>query len=270
MPVLYVVSTPIGNLEDMTFRAVRTLKEVDLIAAEDTRHSGRLLKHFEIKTPLTSFHEYSDEGKLGHLVQRLATEDIAVISDAGTPSISDPGYRLVSEAIAAGFTVTPIPGANAATTALVASGLPTNSYLFLGFLPRKEQARREALTAVAPLAHTLVLYESPNRLLKLLADVELVLGNRQVCVGRELTKMHEELWRGGVRDSAEYFANQPQIRGEITVVIAGASTETTVWDEPQIRSALTELLATGLSRKAAAKKIATQSGWRTKQIYNLS
>lgn len=270
MPTLYIVATPIGNLEDMTFRAVRVLKEVDLIAAEDTRHSGRLLKHFEIKTPLTSFHEFSDGGKLAQLVARLATQDIALISDAGTPSISDPGFKLVREAIVAGYAVTPIPGANAATTALVASGLPTDSFLFLGFLPQKEKARRDALAAVAALPHTLVFYESPNRLVKLLNDVVLVLGDRQVAVARELTKLHEEIWRGGARSSAEYFSSQPKIRGEITVVISGADSSKTVWDEPQVRAALTAALASGTPRKQAAKQIATQSGWRSKQIYNLS
>lgn len=270
MPTLYVVSTPIGNLEDITFRALRILKEVDVIAAEDTRHSGRLLKHFDIETPLTSFHEYSDGGKLTHLVARLATENIAVISDAGTPSISDPGFKLVREAIAAGYAVVPIPGPNAATAALVASGLPTDSFLFLGFLPQKEKGRRDALRAVAELPYSLVLYESPNRLLKLLADVEVVLGKRQVCVARELTKLHEEIWRGDVGDSAEHFSSQPKIRGEITVIIAGAEQTTTEWDEARIRTALSEMLASGLSRKEAAKKIATQSGWRAKQIYNLT
>lgn len=269
MPILYLVATPIGNLEDMTLRAIRVLKEVALVAAEDTRHSGRLLKHFAITTPLISFHEYSDDSKVAHLISRLATSDIALISDAGTPSISDPGYKLVGAAIAAGFTITPIPGANAATSALIASGLPTDRYLFLGFLPQKIKARRDALAEVASLPYTLVLYESPHRLVKLLADALFVLGDRELCVARELTKLYEELWRGGLRDASTYFTDNSKIRGEITVVIAGASTIQLQWDEDQIRNALTNLLASGLSRKQASSQLATQSGWRKKQIYNL-
>ena len=269
MPTLYLVATPIGNLEDMTLRAIRVLKAVGVIAAEDTRHSGRLLKHFDIDTPLISFHEYSDDGKLAHLIAKLATSDIALISDAGTPSISDPGYKLVKAAIAAGYTIVPIPGANAATTALIASGLPTDRYLFLGFLPQKEKARRDALAQVAKLPYTLVLYESPHRLVKLLADAALVLGDREVCVAREMTKLYEEMWRGNLKQSVPYFSDNSKIRGEITVVIAGASTEQSQWDQTQIRQALANLLASGLSRKQAATQLATQSGWRKKQIYNL-
>ena len=270
MPTLYIVATPIGNLEDITLRALRTLREVDLIAAEDTRHSGKLLKHFEIDTPMTSFHDFSDEYKLNQLVDRLIGEDIALISDAGTPSISDPGFRLVRAAVAAGYTVVPIPGANAAISALVASGMATDSFLFLGFLPQKEKGRRDALQAVAELPHTLVLYESPKRLLKLLADVEAVLGSREVCVAREITKLHEEIWRGEVGNSAEYFNSQPKIRGEITVVISGSKKQTISWDEAAVSEKLLEVLATGVSRKQAAEEVAKLSGWRKKAIYNLN
>lgn len=266
MPTLYLIATPIGNLEDMTFRAVRVLREVALIAAEDTRHSGRLLKHFEIGTPLVSFHEHSDGGKVDEIIGRLATRDIALITDAGTPSISDPGYRLVRAAIDAGHTICPIPGANAATTALIASGLPTDKYLFLGFLPRQAKARQTTLQAVSTLPYTLIVYESPYRLTKLLADVQTVLGERTVCVGREMTKLHEEFWRGTVGDALTYFSTDA-VRGEVTVVIAGASTEQLVWDEVQVRRKLTELMAEGLSRKQASTKIAQLSGWRKKAIY---
>ena len=270
MPTLFLVATPIGNLEDMTLRGIRTLREVAVIAAEDTRHSGRLLKHFEIETPLTSFHEFSDDGKIEHLITRLATEDIALISDAGTPSISDPGYRLVQAAIAAGYTVVPIPGANAATSALIASGLPTDKYVFLGFLPQKQKARRDVLTAVAMLPYTLVLYESPKRLRKLLDDVETVLGNRPITIARELTKLHEEFWRGDVENSAEFFRTHPTIRGEITVVIGGATQTSTIWDETQVRTTFQSLLDSGLSRSKAAAQTATQSGWKKSRIYDLN
>ncbi len=269
MATLFLVATPIGNLEDMTLRAIRVLKEVAVIAAEDTRHSGRLLKHFAIETPLTSFHDYSDDGKVHYLVERLATEDVALISDAGTPGISDPGFRLVQAAAAAGHTIVPIPGANAAISALVASGLPTDKFFFLGFLPHKQKGRRDALQAVADLPVSLVVYESPKRLAKLLADVEAVLGNRPICIARELTKLHEEFWRGSVKDSAEFLSQHPTIRGEITVIIGGASHDEAIWDEAAVRTELNRLLASGLSRSKAAAQIASQSSWKKGQIYDL-
>lgn len=266
---LYLVSTPIGNLEDMTFRAVRVLREVALIAAEDTRHSGKLLKHFEIETPLTSFHEYSDESKLGELIGRLATEDIALITDAGTPAISDPGYRLVRAALDAGVVVTPIPGANAATTALVASGLPTDRFLFVGFLPNKQQARRAALAELSAETATLILYESPKRLTKLLADAQQTLGDRDCCVARELTKLHEELFRGTLSAARGHFADST--RGEITVVIAGRrESADDIWTEERVIAAVGKLIASGVSRKQASAEVAAQSGWRAKQIYRLT
>lgn len=268
MNTLYLIATPIGNLEDMTFRAVRTLREVDLIAAEDTRHSGKLLKHYDIATPLTSFHEYSDEAKLTHLIDQLATGDIALISDAGTPAISDPGYRLIRAALDAGYTVTPIPGANAATTALIASGLATDRFLFVGFLPNKQQARRVALAALSAETATLILYESPKRLTKLLADAQTVLGDRDCCVARELTKLHEELFRGKLSAAQVHFAES--VRGEITIVIAGAGDSAEIWTEETIRAELDKLIAAGLSKKQAASQIAAQSGWRAKQIYRLT
>ncbi len=269
MATLFLVATPIGNLEDMTLRAIRVLKEVSVIAAEDTRHSGRLLKHFAIETALTSFHDYSDDGKLSYLIDRLASEDVALISDAGTPAISDPGFRLVQAAIAAGHQVVPIPGANAGISALVASGLPTDKFLFLGFLPQKQKGRRDALQAVAALPYSLVVYESPKRLGKLLADVEAIMGNRPICVARELTKLHEQLWRGYVGDSAEYLAQTNAQRGEITLIIGGASQQSADWDEATVRSNLSALLASGLSRSKAAAQIASQSNWTKNEIYDL-
>lgn len=270
MGTLYLVATPIGNLEDMTFRAVRILREAGRIAAEDTRHTGKLLKHFEIDTPLTSFHEHTDNGKIEYLIEQLHEYDIALVSDAGTPSISDPGYRLTRAAIDAGHSVIPIPGANAATTAIVASGLPTNKYLFLGFLPAKQKARRDALATVATLHYTLVFYESPKRLVAMLEDTERVLGgDRPISVARELTKLHEEHWRGTVQTAITHFKAQTRVRGEITVVLGGKSFTQIVWDEQAVRDHFRQLMVNGMKRSQAATETAKQSGWRKKNIYDL-
>jgi 16S rRNA (cytidine1402-2'-O)-methyltransferase len=268
MPTLYLVSTPIGNLEDITLRALRLLREVSLIAAEDTRTTGRLLKHYNIETPLTSFHDYSTPQKIAGLVERLATADVALVTDAGTPGLSDPGYELVRAAVEAGVTISPIPGPSAAITALVSSGLPTDRFLFLGFLPRQAKARREALSAVANLPYTLVLYESPHRVLDLLADVMAVLGDRPVAIGRELTKLYEEIWRGPAGEAISHFS-QGQIRGEFTLVIAGHEETVQEWDEAAVRAALAAQLAQGISRKEAAGRVAAQSGWRKREVYGL-
>jgi 16S rRNA (cytidine1402-2'-O)-methyltransferase len=269
MPVLYLVGTPIGNLEDMTLRAIRILKEVALIAAEDTRTTGRLLQHYDIKTPLTSYHEYTKPERIEQLVAQLASEDVALVSDAGMPGLSDPGYRLVQATIEQGIKVVPIPGPSAAVSALISSGLPTDSFLFLGFLPRQKKARRSALAEVAALPYTLVLYEAPHRLLALLADIVDVLGARQVVIGRELTKLYEEIWRGTVLEAADYFG-QDKVRGEVTVVIAGAEESKPVWDEDAVRAAVLQAIEQGASRKDAAAQIAEQSGWRKRDVYKLT
>jgi 16S rRNA (cytidine1402-2'-O)-methyltransferase len=268
MGTLYLVGTPIGNLEDITLRALRVLREVSVIAAEDTRTTGRLLHHYQIETPQVSYHEYSGPEREAQLLARLDSGDMALVSDAGMPGLSDPGYRLVAAAVAAGVTVTPIPGPAAAVTALVSSGLPTDTFLFLGFLPRQQKARRQALTAVAQLPFTLVLYEGPHRLLDLLADVVAVLGDRSIAVGRELTKMFEEIWRGPASQARDYFG-QGKIRGEITLVIAGAAKQELVWDETAVRVALQDYLAQGLSRKEAAAAVANLCGWNKRDVYAL-
>lgn len=268
--MLYLVATPIGNLEDMTFRAVRILREVDLIAAEDTRHTRKLLTHFEIETRLTSYHEYSTAERIEQLVARLRSEDVALVSDAGMPGLSDPGYRLVRAAVAAGVPISPVPGATAAVSALVSSGLPTDSFLFLGFLPRQKKARQAALRDVAQLPYTLVLYESPRRVVDLLVDVAAVLGDREVCVGRELTKLYETFWRGTAVQAVAHWRAEAQIRGEFTVVIAGASQEAQVWDEAMVREALRDQLGQGATRKDAVTAVVGISGWRKKQVYALA
>src|SRR5690606_18121109 len=188
MGTLYIVPTPIGNLEDITLRALRVLREAALIAAEDTRTTRVLLRHYDIATPLTSYHEHNKLAKLDSIFEALEEGDVALVSDAGTPGISDPGYELIGEAIQRGIRVEPLPGASALVTALVGAGLPTDSFIYLGFLPKKASARAEALREVATQRRTLVFYESPNRLLDTLAAVRDVLGERQVCVARELTK----------------------------------------------------------------------------------
>jgi 16S rRNA (cytidine1402-2'-O)-methyltransferase len=221
MGTLYVVGTPIGNLEDMTFRAVRVLREVDLIAAEDTRTSRVLLKHYDVTTPTTSFHAFTGQGKVERLVERLGAGDVAIISDAGMPGISDPGYPLIRAAIEAGHPVVPIPGPSAVLAALVASGLPMHAFTFLGFLPRKSGQRRSLLTEHAALEHALIAFESPHRLRSSLADIAAVFGDRPMVVGRELTKKFEELVRGTTTSVQEHFERH-EPRGEFTLVMAGA------------------------------------------------
>ncbi len=267
--MLYLVATPIGNLEDMSYRAVRILKEVGLIAAEDTRHSGKLLKHFEITTPMVSYHDHSDDSKIQQLVDRMHSEDVALISDAGTPGLSDPGYRLVKAAIEAQIPISPIPGPAAAVAGLVSSGLPTDRFIFLGFLPRQLSKRQAALQEVAHLTCTLVTYESPHRLLDQLKDIDTIMGDRPVVVCREISKMYEEFWRGSARAAVEHFTNEP-VRGEVTLIIGGAAKDQTVWDEGAILAALREALDAGLSKKDAAAHVAGMTGKKKREIYQLS
>lgn len=269
MGTLYVVPTPIGNLEDITLRALRVLREVALIAAEDTRTTRVLLRHYDIATPLTSYHEHNKLAKLDSIFEALAGGDVALVSDAGTPGISDPGYELISEAIQRGIRVEPLPGASAVVTALVGAGLPTDSFIYLGFLPKKASARAEALREVAPQRRTLVFYESPNRLLDTLAAVRDVLGERPVCVARELTKLYEEFFRGSTSEAiAHYSANPP--RGEIVLVIGGAAADdAATWDSARVQAVLDDLLASGESLSRAAKLVAAQSGWNRREVYAL-
>jgi 16S rRNA (cytidine1402-2'-O)-methyltransferase len=218
---LYLVSTPIGNLEDLSLRAKRLLAEADLIAAEDTRHTQQLLARYEIHTPLTSYHDHNKEEKTPVLIERLRQgQTIALVSDAGTPTISDPGYYLITGCIAAGIPVSPVPGPTAPLAALAASGLPTDAFLFAGFLPRKPGARQKRLEALAPLRETLLLFESPHRLLRLLEELQLRLGDRRVAVCRELTKLHEEILRGRLSEVVERFKGKI-VKGEITIVVEG-------------------------------------------------
>lgn len=221
--MLYIVATPIGNLEDITIRAINTLKEVDLIAAEDTRHAKILLNKYEIKTPLESFHAHSGQTKLDRLVGLLESgKKVALISDAGTPGISDPGYILIKAALEKGIKVVPVPGPSAFLTALCASGLPTHQFLYLGFLPLKK-GRQKTLESLVDEKHTVVFYESPHRILRTLAELDEKLGSRPVVIARELTKIHEEFFRGTPAQAYRYFSSKKGKRpkGEFVVVVAG-------------------------------------------------
>jgi len=230
MPVLYVIATPIGNLEDISLRALRLLREVKLIAAEDTRTTRHLLNAHNIKTPLTSYHEHSKRAKLDYLLNYLEKEDLALVSEAGTPGLSDPGYELIVAAIERGISVVSIPGASAVITALVVSGLPTDQFLYLGFLPRRKGQRQRLFSSIVDEPRTIVAFETPHRLREALSDIEEILGNRRLSVCRELTKVHEEIFRGRVSQAREHFAEP---RGEFSLVIEG---KTRAWLKFQERS----------------------------------
>jgi len=267
---LYVVAGPIGNLEDITLRALRVLKEVSLVAAEDTRTAQNLLRHYDIHAPITSLFEHNEETKVGAILQALQGGDVALISEAGTPGLSDPGYRLIAATIAAGLPVVPIPGPSALTTALVVSGLPTDGFVFLGFLPRKPSARRALLSECQAERRTLVAYEAPHRLREALADIREILGDRQIAVARELTKLFEQVIRGTVSEAMNHFAQQPP-RGEITLVIAGATeADSAAWTEERVRASLAELLAGQVSKSEAARQVAQRSHWPRQQVYRLA
>lgn len=230
MPVLYVVGTPIGNLEDISLRALRLLKEVKLIAAEDTRTTRHLLNAYNINTPLTSYHEYSGKAKLEYLLDYLEREDLALVSEAGMPGLSDPGYKLIVAAIERGIPVVPIPGPSAVITALVVSGLPTDQFIYLGFLPRRAGQRQRLFTSLVDERRTMVAFESPHRLRETLCDIEEILGDRRISVSRELTKLHEEVFRGRVSEARRHFTEP---RGEFSLVIEG---KTRAWMRSQKRS----------------------------------
>lgn len=258
---LYVVSTPIGNLGDFSFRAVEVLKSVALILAEDTRHSRPLLDRYGISTKMTSHHEHNEARTTPQVVERLAAgEDIALISDAGTPLLSDPGQRLAAAAIAAGVTVVPVPGASALLAGLVASGLPAEPFTFFGFLPRKGRERSERLDAIASSPHTAVLYEAPGRVADSLRElVDRGAGDRQAVVARELTKLHEELRRGTLESLCAYYSESPP-RGEVVILISGAPL--TAPDESVLRESARSLRARGLTVRDVAAELARQGAPR--------
>ena len=268
MGILYLVATPIGNLEDITARALRVLREVILILAEDTRHTGKLLKHYEISTPQTSYFEHNKLAKLEIVLAKLAEGDLALVSDAGTPALNDPGYELVRAVIKAGHRVSPVPGPSAPIAALVASGLATDRFLYLGYLKRKTAERRRQLAEIQQLPYTLIFLETPHRLIKALIDLRSELGNRQMAVARELTKLHEEIYRGSISDVMTYFEAHPP-RGEITLVVDGAPQDFGQWRLEQIQTALKEGLARGESPSSLAREISAQSGWNRREVYRI-
>lgn len=266
---LFLVATPIGNLEDMSPRGVRILREAILIAAEDTRHTGTLLKHFDIKTPTTSYYEHNKLNKLDYILEKLAEGDVALVSDAGTPAINDPGYELVRAALASGFDVQPVPGPSAPIAALAVSGLPTDSFLYLGYLPHKASDRRARLSEIASQPYTLIFFETPHRIIDSLEDIQSALGNRRICIAREMTKLYEEYWRGDVSGAIEYFSSK-EARGEFTLVIEGMQkVKNEKWTEEKMIETIQKELSEGRSAKEISAALAEQSGWNKKEVYAL-
>ena len=269
MGTLYLVATPIGNLEDMSPRAIRILREASLIAAEDTRHSGKLLKHFEIDTPITSYFEHNKLDKLDFILEKLSTGDVALISDAGTPAVNDPGYELIKAALGASHDVKPVPGPSAPITALTVSGLPTDSFLYLGYLPHKTSERHKTLENVESQPYTLVFLESPYRIVEALEDISSILGDRRICVAREMTKMFEEYWRGNVTGAVSHFKSQPP-RGEFTLVIEGKRENGNLkWTEEELVKAIEREMKEEKSAKEISAELVKPSGWNKRDIYSL-
>ena len=268
MGTLFIVATPIGNLSDITHRALQTLREADVIACEDTRHTVKLLNHFGIQKPMVSYHEFNEEEKAEELARQLSgTTTIALVSDAGTPAINDPGYELVRAALASNFDVVPIPGPSAPIAALSISGLPTDSFLYLGYLPHKKNDRRKFIERVSDFPHTLIFLESPYRIVEGLEDLLSLLGDRRACIAREMTKMFEEYWRGTLSGAVEYFKSQPA-RGEFTLVVDGKSKEDKMkWTEEEMLEAIKQELKKHRSAKEISAELAKQSGWSKKDIY---
>ena len=267
--VIYLVATPIGNLEDITLRALRTLREVDLVACEDTRRTGRLLRHFEIDKPLLGYRDHNEAARAAELIRRAqGGESIAVVCDAGTPGISDPGFRVARTAVEAGVRVAPIPGASAALAALTASGLPTDRFRFEGFLPPRKAKRRAALEALRAETATVVLYEAPHRIVDALRDVAAVLGARTLVLARELTKLHEEYLRGTAEELAAECAGRPAVKGEIVLLIGGAEAADADGRAP-LGARVDELIGEGVDRMDAIKRAAREHGLSKRDAYRI-
>ncbi len=264
MSTLYVVATPIGNLEDISLRALRTLREVKIIAAEDTRKTKRLLTAYDVKTPMTSYYEHNKLTKLDFILDQLQGGDVALVSDAGTPGISDPGYELILEASRRGIAVVPIPGASAVITALTISGLPTDRFTYLGFLPRKAGGRRKLLESAADDPGTIIVLETPHRLAEALKDMLSSLGDRKIAVCRELTKLHEEVFRGTISQAIEHFGRPI---GEFTIVIEGKKETRQVELTADIRQQLRGMQISGVKAKEAVALVAEETGLSKKELY---
>ncbi len=265
---LYLISTPIGNLEDITFRAVKTLKEVDVIFAEDTRVSGKLLKHFEIKKPLKSYHDHNEEYSSDKIIEHLRDGDsVGLVSDAGMPCISDPGYEVVKKAISLGFDVVPLPGANASLTALIASGLIPQPFLFYGFLDRSSNRRKKQLEKLSDIAETLIFYESPHRIDKTLKDILDILGNKEVVIAREITKKYEQFIRGKVLD---IIVDELEYKGEIVLIVENNSDEKDKWWENiTIKEHIDKYISDGLDSKDAIKSVAKERKVSKNEVYKI-
>jgi len=265
---LFIVSTPIGNLEDITLRALKVLKSAHLIAAEDTRRTRILLKAYEIQTPLVSLHEHNEMKKCGILIEKMKMgEDVAYVTDAGTPGVSDPGFVLIRETLKEGLTVTAVPGPSAVIAALVVSGLPMGAFIFEGFLPVRKKERQAFIASLREEKRTMVFFESPRRIVDSLGDIYAVLGNRPVAVVRELTKVHEEVLRGNVQEIMDRLGNR-QIKGEITLVLGGATDRKEVSDE-EIEEALANLEGQGLSSRERIDTVTQDKGVARRRVYKI-
>jgi 16S rRNA (cytidine1402-2'-O)-methyltransferase len=262
--ILYVVATPIGNLEDISQRALRILREVKLIAAEDTRKTRRLLTHYDIKTPMTSYYEHNKMTKLDSIINQLKENDIALVSDAGMPGISDPGYELIAAAAREEIQVVPIPGPSAIISALAVSGLPTDTFKFIGFLPNRASARRHTLEGINDEPGTIIMLEAPHRIHDTLEDILQTLGDRRIAVCRELTKLHEEVFRGTVVEALSHFTSP---RGEFTLVIEGKSAKDKPKLTDEIEAQLRDLYHKGVPAKEAVAAVAGQTGLKRKELY---
>jgi 16S rRNA (cytidine1402-2'-O)-methyltransferase len=272
MGVLYLVATPVGNLEDITLRALRILREADLIACEDTRHTARLLARYGISTPRESYHQFNEVSRVPRLIQLLREgKNVALVSDSGTPLVSDPGYEIVSSCRKEGIQVIPVPGPSAVIAALIGSGLPAESFFFAGFLPSRGSMRKRKLQRLAAIPATLVIFEAPHRLLSSLEDMASILGARRACIARELTKVHEEFLSGTLPELLADIQARPKIQGEITLVIEPGEKEPVSTCRPgSLRQHLDEeMQRTGLPRNEALKSVAKQRGLTRKQAYNL-
>ncbi|MBU8848336.1 MAG: 16S rRNA (cytidine(1402)-2'-O)-methyltransferase [Desulfobacterales bacterium] len=267
---LYIVATPVGNLEDITFRAIKTLKQADLIAAEDTRHSKKLLSHYGIQTKLVSCHEHNEANKIPQIITHLKTGlNIALICDAGTPTISDPGYKLVAAVAREKISVIPIPGCSAAIAGLSVSGLPTDSFLFSGFLPKKQQKQQHALESVKNQTSTLIFYESPRRIKILINNMLNILGDRKACLAREITKIHEEYIRGSLSEILQKLDKKDSIKGECSLFVQGQLEQKTINDSQLEKIILERLSTEGLGTSGLAKQISKEFNLSKKKVYEI-
>jgi 16S rRNA (cytidine1402-2'-O)-methyltransferase len=264
MPALYVVATPIGNLEDITLRAMRVLKEVKLIAAEDTRKTRKLLTAYGIKTPTTSYHEHNKLTKLDYILGRLENDDVALVSDAGTPGISDPGHELICAVLERGITIVPVPGASVLISSLAVSGLSTSSFSYLGFLPHRSGPRRSFLTLAKAEPRTLVFFESPHRLRESLEDMLSILGDRRLTICRELTKLHEEIFHGSIGQAIEKFGSP---RGEFTLVVEGGGKSEKPAVDSAVEKRFSQLARSGHKAREAVSELAHETGLSRKELY---